>query len=293
MNYLGEIAALSTACLWAISSVVYTYMGRSIPPLFLNLSRGIIAIAFIIPTLILQGDLLPERNLKAIALLALSGGVDHGLGDTFFFESLNSIGARQTILLRSLAPPLAALFALIFLAEQLTIKNWLGIILTVFGVSWVISEGVPGSTKTKHLWRGIMCGFLAALGEASGAVLSRAALSQTDISPLWSTLLRLVASILVVLLILPAQRQGEHGIKVRLDKSLIGIILLTAFLSTFIGIWLQQIAFKYTEVGIAQALLATSPVFVLPIAILTGERVSLRAFLGVMAAIAGIVILFN
>ncbi len=48
-NFMGEIAALSAALLWAISSVVYTRLGLKIPPLKLNLYKGIIAIAFIIP----------------------------------------------------------------------------------------------------------------------------------------------------------------------------------------------------------------------------------------------------
>ena len=35
-DFIGEIAALSAALLWAISSVVYSRLGLKIPPLQLN-----------------------------------------------------------------------------------------------------------------------------------------------------------------------------------------------------------------------------------------------------------------
>jgi len=294
-NYRGELAALSGACLWATASVVYTYLGRSIPPLLLNLSKGAIAIVFILFALILQGDFAPSATPRAIGLLMLSGVVGIGLGDSFFFEALNHLGARKTLLFEALAPPLTAVFALIFLQEQLSIGNWSGILLTVVGVSWVISERAPEITgkQSQHPLRGTIFALLAALGQASGSVLSRSALSQSDISPLWSTLFRIVAGVLVILLVLPSQRQGKDWLKFLGDKQLIGIIILTSFVGTFLGIWLQQTAFKYTAAGVAQALLATSPLFVLPIVICMGERVSKRALAGVLVAIAGIFILFN
>ncbi|NER83650.1 MAG: EamA family transporter, partial [Leptolyngbya sp. SIO1D8] len=69
---------------------------------------------------------------------------------------------------------------------------------------------------------------------------------------------------------------------------LLTVVVLAAFLGTYLGVWLQQVSFKYTPAGIAQALLATSPLFVLPIAALMGKRVTGRAVLGVLVAIAGV-----
>ncbi|NEQ24266.1 MAG: hypothetical protein F6K28_35130 [Microcoleus sp. SIO2G3] len=50
-------------------------------------------------------------------------------------------------------------------------------------------------------------GILAALAQTSGAVLSRAALAQTTVSPLWATLLRLSAGVLVLLPLTAFSRQ--------------------------------------------------------------------------------------
>ncbi len=71
-----------------------------------------------------------------------------------------------------------------------------------------------------------------------------------------------------------------------------GAIFFAAFAGTYLGIWLQQTAIKFTAAGIAQTLGNTSPLFVLPIAIWMGEQVSLRAILGVAITIGGIGLLF-
>lgn len=295
-SFSGELAALGAAFLWALSAIIYAHLGQRIPPLILNFSKGVIAIAFIALTLIVQGNYVPaDMNTVSLGFLLLSGVLGIGLGDTFYFEALNLLGARRTLLLEALAPPLSALIALIALQEALGAGAWIGIFLTVLGVSWVISERVPSSDSQapKNLLRGVSVALLSALGQASGAVLSRAALAETAISPLWSTLLRLIGGTLVLLLWIPLQQQSHIGFKSLQSKRLLGIIAITALFSTYLGIWLQQTALKYTATGIAQALLATSPLFVLPIALWMGEKVSPRAFLGVLVALAGISLLFG
>ncbi len=293
-NFGGELAALGAACLWALSAVIYAHLGQKIPPLLLNLSKGVIAIALIAFTLILQGDYFPTAiNAITLTILLLSGVVGIGLGDTFYFEALNNLGARRTLLVQALAPPLAALIALIFLHESLSLKAWVGILLTVLGVAWVISERVPATGKAVNLLRGISFALLSAIGQAGGAVLSRAALAETTISPLWSTLLRLVGGVSILLLWMPFKQPLNLWFKPLQSKQLLGIIAVTAVFSTYLGIWLQQTAIKYTATGIAQALLSTSPLFVLPIALWMGEKVTFRAVLGVIVAITGIGLLFS
>lgn len=294
-NFRGELAALAAALIWAIASTIYTQMGRILSPLLLNLAKGLVAIALLLLTLGLQGHLWPSVSWSATIGLALSGVIGIGLGDTAYFMALNQMGARRTLILEALAPPLSALLALIFLQEQLPWAAWSGIGLTIVGVTWVMLEAVPvdvGQPKTDHR-RGIVLGLLAALGQAGGAVLSRSALVNTDIDPLWSTLVRLVAGNLVILGLLVWQRRSPKELSLLRQPSVLLILVGTAFASTYLGIWLQQISLKYAAAGIAQALSATSPLFVLPLAIVLGERVTLRAIGGVLIALVGVWLLFN
>ena len=290
-NFIGESAALTAALLWAVSSVIYSRLGLKIPPLQLNLYKGIMAIAFIIITLLIQGSAFTDLSTSTIALLTLSGVIGIGLGDTAYFSALNSLGARRTLLLETSSPPMGALLALILIGEQLTSSAWCGILLTIIGIAWVISERNPVN-NLRISRRGVVWGLLAAIAQALGAVISRFALIQSDISPLESTLIRLIGGTIIViaLLFLPAIKQTHS--KIKLSQRSLGIIAIAAFGSTYLGIWLQQTSLKFAPTGIAQTFLATSPLFILPIVALQGEKISLRAILGVAISLAGIALMF-
>ena len=293
-DFRGEVAALGAAFIWAAASIVYTGVGRQLSPLVLNLVKGLIAIALLLITLVFLGKLLPSVSLMPVLLLLLSGVIGIGIGDTAYFAALNSLGARRALVLESLSPPLGAFLALVFLQEQLAPLAWLGIGLTIAGVTWVVMERSPqpNGTLTHPPLRGIVAGLVAAAGQAIGAVLSRAALAGTDVDPLWSTLIRLLAGILMLLIWFSAQKHPIQKLAPLRSRRLWGIVIMAAFASTYLGIWLQQIALKYAPTGIAQSLSATSPLFVIPFAIATGEKVSLRAVFGAAIALAGVWLLF-
>jgi drug/metabolite transporter (DMT)-like permease len=294
----GELAALVAALLWALATVMFGRLGKALTPLVLNLTKGAIALGLVLLTLLALGQSTAGLDAKAIAILGLSGIIGIGLGDTAYFATINRLGPRRALLLETLAPPMGALLALIFLQETLGGRAWLGIALTLAGVGWVVVERVPeGAPLQENLGQGqadrlgLMYGVLAALGQATGAVLSRAALANTAVDPLWSTLLRLGGGSLMILALLRAQ--GPVGGQLRPLRSprLLGGVALAAVLGTYLAIYLQQTALKYAATGVAQALTATSPLFVLPVAAATGDRVSLRAIVGAAVALAGVVLL--
>jgi drug/metabolite transporter (DMT)-like permease len=306
INFQGQIAALVAAMLWAVASVLYGRVGTSIPPLHLNLIKGIVAIAFLLITIVASGELFPAIAPQQVGLLLLSGVTGIGLGDTAFLAAINSLGARRVLLIETLAPPITAIFALIFLQESLNPSAWCGILLTILGVAWVIGGGsgeTEGCIEEKYIYsssqnsiflKGVGFALLAAVGNAAGAVLSRAALANSSINPLWAALLRLTAA---VLLLLPwiAWQQKRANMTLNPNwksRKIVAMTCFAAFCGTFLGIWLQQIAIKFTAAGIASTLLQSSPVFAIPLAMWTGEKVSLRAVAGVVIAIAGIALLF-
>ncbi|WP_353930352.1 DMT family transporter [Okeanomitos corallinicola TIOX110] len=287
---------MSAAGLWAIASVVYGVLGQRIPPLQLNLIKGVIAIALLLITIVITGDFLPTLAPLPLLLIFLSGAVGIGFGDTAFFAVINKLGPRRALLIETLAPPMSAIAANIFLGEILNPSAWCGILLTILGVAWVVTERVSGgnNTSTTQLWKGISLGVLAAAANSTGAILSRAAFSQINISPLWAALLRLTAGFFVTIIwaLLPNQSNHIFINVVKLSKRVIFYCFLAAFLGTYLAIWLQQTAIKLTDVGIAATLMQTSPIFIIPLAVLMGEKVTRRAIIGVIVAILGISLLF-
>jgi drug/metabolite transporter (DMT)-like permease len=291
----GEIAAISAALFWALASVVYSRVGQKISPIGLNLIKGIIAIFLLLLTILIQGQNFPNVPIFTIQILLLSGLIGIGIGDSAYFATLKYLGARKGLLLETLAPPLTAILAFIFLGERLSIQAWCGILLTILGIAWVISERTnqSGSFET-HFWRGIGFGLIAEFCQATGIILSHFALNQTEISPLWSSLIRLIGGTILVLVYFITRPQNLTVLIQPLkSKKTISIIFIATFLGTYLGIWLQQTSLKFTAAGIAQALLATSPLFVLPIAAGMGEKVSLQAIGGALIAIVGVILLFQ
>jgi len=292
MNFIGEIAALGAAFVWALSSTIWQRVGQQIPAVVLNLLKGAIALLMLFATILILGKSLPAVNPNILAMLLISGALGIGIGDTAFFIVLKYLGARRALLLETLSPPLTALFGFIFLQEKLSPIACTGILLTICGVAWVIAERTAETTlPSKHLWQGLGISLLGQTAHAAGAVLSRAAFNQIDIDPLWTAALRLSGGMAVMLCFL--NRTNLDTCKQLRAPKILGAIILAAFLGTYLGIFLQQTSLKYAPAAIAQALSSTSPLFILPLAVLAGEKVSLRAVLGVVAAIAGIALLLG
>lgn len=292
MNFIGEIAALGAAFVWALSSTIWQRVGQQIPAVVLNLLKGAIALVMLFATIIILGKSLPAVNPNILIMLLISGALGIGIGDTAFFIVLKYLGARRALLLETLSPPLTALFGLIFLQEKLSLIACTGILLTICGVAWVIAERTAETTlPSKHLWQGLGISLLGQTAHAAGAVLSRAAFAQIDIDPLWTAALRLSGGMAVMLCFLNPTNLGTFQ-QLKAPK-ILGAIILAAFLGTYLGIFLQQTSLKYAPAAIAQALSSTSPLFILPLAVLAGEKVSLRAVVGVVCAIGGIALLLG
>ncbi|QDZ39179.1 DMT family transporter [Euhalothece natronophila Z-M001] len=293
LAFQGELAALFAAFLWASSSVVYSRLGEQLSPLFLNFLKGAIALFLLGITLLITSNGVPYLPRYSIIILTISGVIGVGFGDTVFFSSLKYLGARRALLFETLAPPLAAIIALIFLQEALSVYSWLGIGLTLVGVATVISERASNQDITRNeLIVGSLLGLGGAIAQAVGAVLSRVAFTDFDVSPLWSTTIRLTAGTLFLIPLLYPLRQELQIPSLKWSWRLWTIIFLTAFASTYLAIWLQQISLKFTATGIAQTLSSTSPLFVLPIVAFLKEPITLRAVGGVIISIAGIALLF-
>jgi drug/metabolite transporter (DMT)-like permease len=293
-SFKGEISALISAFLWAISSTIYTALGQKIPPIVLNLSKGTIAIVYILITLFFLNETIPTISIFPLSFLLLSGAIGIGFGDNAYFSALNYLGARKTLLIQTIAPAIAALLALVFLKEQIELTSWCGILLTIGGIAWVITERSSDANEIpKNQVKGIIWAVIAAISQAVGAIFSRIALTNSDLSTLWSALFRLFAGVIFCITILIWQKQLLSAKPLaKISPKFIVTIVITAFGSTYLGIWLQQISLKFISTGIAQTLSATSPIFVIPLTIYLGEKIGYRSICGVFLALIGIALLF-
>lgn len=290
---IGEFAALSAAFLWALASAVYSQLGKTLSPLLLNLSKGLVAVLLLSITIAIQAEPIPAIPITPLVELSLSGVIGIGIGDTLYFETLRRLGVRLTLLLGVLTPSITAVLALLFLHESLSDWAWLGMGLTLAGIAWVIQERNSGGdvgerSQTLH---GLFLGAIAVLIFAVSALLSRGALANTSVTPLWAALIRLGTGTLSLMIVVTLRPRALKQWR-QLGQKAVGLPLVgAAFLGTYLGIWLQQIGFKYAPAGIAQTMLATSPLFILGLARLAGQKVTVQSWVGSAIALAGVSLL--
>ena len=219
----------------------------------MNLLRltGAVVLLFLTARLILPGSIASWYSGGKVGYIALSGIIGLAIGDNALFAAMIRFGPRRATLIMACVPIITALLALGVLNEHLPITAWIGIIITMIGVAWVIlekstgedgSSPVPGESK----WQGMWLGLLAAVCQAVGLILAKSGMGET-VDPVAATLLRMVAGLSgIVGLVL---FQGEFsGLRRALrDKRAMALIGGGTLVGPFIGVWLSLVAVRYTE----------------------------------------------
>ncbi|MBP1692638.1 MAG: putative rane protein [Chloroflexi bacterium] len=298
MDYLGEIAAIATSFLFAGSSTVNTLAGRVVGSIALNRLRLALAILLLVLTHILLRIPLPlYAGPQRWLWLSLSGILGLAIGDAFLFQAFIWIGARLSMLLLALSPAMAGVLAWIFLGEILSIGQWAGIVLTLFGIGGVILDRNGTSRQEasdrKHYLIGIIFGLGAAAGQALGQVTAKRGL-YGDFSPVSGTLIRMLAAAVVIWGIAIFQRQAIKTMRLMIDRRQAAWwIIIGSILGPFLGVTFLLYAVQTTPVGIASTLSSLSPIVLLPVGyFFFKERFGWQSILGTLLALAGTAIFF-
>lgn len=207
-------------------------------------------------------------------------GVCHlAIGDVALFSAYRRLGPRIALLLIStLAAPTALLM------------EWLTLGQLPSGIQIVCAVGIVGSVcaaiapkERRHLERrdltvGLLCGFLAAVGQGAGAAITRIAFVQTGEveSTSWLPVFYRVSAaavgvwIWILFRYVSGHRPFQPPRELLPDKKVEGHPLIWLGVSTLlgpvIGMWFLMRAFDTTASSLVQATLATLPVFMIPVA---------------------------
>jgi drug/metabolite transporter (DMT)-like permease len=292
---IGEAAALGAALCWALGSHLFHRIGRDaeVPPGALNFGKCVTALAMLGATsIVVRGPSLPALPEGTLGWLVLSGVLGLAIGDSAYFASMALIGVRRALLLLSTAPVLAAIGGAIFLHEALGVRDVAAIAAVLAGVAIVVNEqdARPGPAITKERAAfGVLAGVGAGLGQASGSLTTRVAMNR-GVGSLDTATVRLVAGVLAMLLVATATRRLAPWTNTLARPRLLAAIAGSAFVGTYGGMWLSQVAIGHaSSTAVAATLLATSPIFALPLGRwLEGERITPRALGGTALAIAGL-----
>jgi drug/metabolite transporter (DMT)-like permease len=292
---LGELAALGTAVCWTVTSMSFESAGKRIGSLSVNLIRLLLAIIFLaIFGWLTRGFFFPtDASPRTWFWLAVSGLIGFNLGDLCLFRAFVVIGARLSMLMMSLVPPITALTGWLIMGEMLTLQDWTGMVLTITGVAWVVLERKRGENGNhlKHPISGLLLGLGGAAGQAIGLVLSKYGMDGYDAFA--ATQIRVIAGAIGFSILFLFIRWWPKVFAALRDGGAMARTTLGAVFGPFLGVSLSLVAVKYTESGVAATIMSLVPVLIIPPAILIfKERITLRAVLGAMIAVSGTVLLF-
>jgi drug/metabolite transporter (DMT)-like permease len=299
----GELAALATAACWVITALAFESAGKRIGSLSLNLIRLVMSmVPLCLWGLVSRGHALPlDAAPSAWAWLTLSGLVGFTLGDLCLFRAFVLIGPRLATLIMASVPVWTSLFGFVFLGERLLGRELVGIALTVGGIAWAVSQRPStattetGDDKASSRWRfassGIAMALVGALGQAVGLVLSKHGMADYDAFA--ATQIRVLAGIAGFALVITLWRWWPQVREAVQDRKAMGPAAIGAVFGPFLGVSLSLLAVQLAPTGVASSVMATTPILLLPISWLRGEKFGWPGALGAVLAVAGVALLFT
>jgi drug/metabolite transporter (DMT)-like permease len=217
--------------------------------------------------------------------LSLSGLLGIAVGDTFFFAALRRLPAHQLVILMLLAPVVTLLLAFCILGERPGLASWIGIILVLGGVSLTFKDKIEVQ-EAQRRGLGLLFGVLSVLSMAGSIIIAKIGLQ--DVSAMEGTFLRLFFGFAGMLVVGLARRELRNWLVPLRQAGLRWRFLLAVVVVTFGGFWLSLDAIKRLDVSIANTLLATEPVFALPLAVIwLREHATGASVVGAIIALCG------
>lgn len=290
-----ELSGLVAALCWTISSLMAPNLIQRFGTMRFNTIR--IAIASLILIVIC---LVTQRFNTSLwhhtEMIMLSGLLGIFIGDTMLFTAVHRLGPRRTGVLFATNAPMSILLGWLFLGEKLSLNQLFACSLVLLGVVIAI---LFGRKNNLHAWEqtkgklsmGILLALGAALGQASGALLSKPALVD-GADPIAVSALRVGTAALALAFAYGLYYRHKQPVDALPFEQLtrfdfMGITAL-ATIGMVIGMSVLVWGVGNANVGIVTTLSAVVPVLILPgLWITTGQRPAFGAWIGATLVVVG------
>ncbi len=273
--------------------------GKRVGALSLNLIRLVIGLIFLsIYNAIFNDGFFPVATNYQWFWLVISGLVGFVLGDLFLFRAFILVGARISMLIMSLVPPIAALIGWITLGEVLSGMEFLGMVITISGIMLVMATrinirkrpaGLP--VRMGPMVLGVLLALGGAVGQAAGLVLSKKGMQ--DMNAFAATQIRIMAGVAGFLIVITLFRRWKNVYGAIRDMKAMKFMTLGSFTGPFLGVSFSLLAVQHTDTGIAATLMALTPVMIIPAAIILNmEKIKLLEIIGALISVGGVALFF-
>lgn len=296
---VGEMFSAASAVLWALSLVLFRRAGDSMAPATLNLYKGLVAIVFLVPTMLVLGvDMTPAGvSWQDWLLMLASGAVGMGIADTILFIALNRVGPTRYAIINCAYGPVVILMSVLVLGEPF---SWLLVLSAVMMIVAILisvlnadsfrrffaaRRASADGSKREKIGRYYILGILGVSMIAVSIVFAKPILNRTD--GVWGAFARLCGGLMFLIPqnLLPgnfsrlvvALKPGPHH--------------RTALLPSILGAWLCTVLWtlgmKYTWASTASILTQLTNILLFPFAaLILKERMQTKQFVAVLIGIS-------
>jgi drug/metabolite transporter (DMT)-like permease len=282
---------------------------------FLCILINMTVFVILIPILHIS-DRLPALTLYGFFLFAIAGLLTTFGGRAFHFAAIRKIGPSRAVPFRSSSLLFTICLAYLFLAERLSIPDFVGAGAIVGGV-WFLSREVSArsdlsvtrkswpndtippvenrsSNRYQHSFIGILFGIFSAISFGTGHFLRKLAMIEVP-SPYWGVAIGSVAGFLAI--VLQAALKGEltHIWRYNLNLKSPPWSFISAGILTTVGQLFCYLAIYYTSVSIAMVLISSEPLGTVIISRLflgAEEALNWRVYLSALTVFGGIALIF-
>ena len=288
---VGVCAALASAASWAVGTILFKGIGERFPASAMTLVKSLLSVLLLAFCLILVGW--TRVPFSSLGWLTLSGLIGIAAGDTCFFAALRLLPVHQLIVLMMLAPGITLIMAILFLNETPSPIGWLGIALVLSGVALTLGADLRWGSSQGRAPTGLVFGILSILCMGLSVIIAKVGLNA--VPALEATFLRMAAGLAGMFIVAAAKRQVFSWLEPLRGEGLRWRFALAVAVVTFGGFWLALFSVKRLDVSIANTLLATEPLFALPLSVFwLRERPVALAWSGAAIAFPGALLLaFN
>jgi len=297
------IPAVVTTFLFAMSAVSAGRSTRLLGGTTANVTRLVLAGLCLAAWAHSFGQGLAGRSLP---WFFLSGVIGFGMGDLALYGAYPRIGPRLGVLLcLCLAAPIGAVVEWLWLGTTLTWPQILWSATILIGVTLALVPDRQHLPDQRAWGTGILLGVVAALGQGLGAVLTRKGYDTVRdtgvaIDGGTSAYQRILGGLLLTFLVLFlckmwGWRDSHHVSTLSTGQAWRRAwpwVIVNALSGPAIGVACFQWALMLAPTGLVLAIVATTPLMVIPLTMLIdGERPHLRSLIGGVIAVVGAVAL--
>jgi drug/metabolite transporter (DMT)-like permease len=294
---IGELAALSAAVSWAIAPTLYKKALLKTTPISANIFRCVSNVLILTLALFAIGGFSTLAMLppEILAIVALSGIIGLGLGDTLYMFGLKSVGVSRAVPLAATYPLFSLLWS-ILLGEALALSAVVGALVILFGIWLLSSQRTSGKfLDSRVLTKGVVASLATAILWSVSVTLMDVAVSHFGTSGLNANfaivVLRLIPLSIFLLAFSPLIDKNKKFLK--MDRSTAILLCVGGLVANGIGWVLMNVSFMNIVGSRAIPISSTTPLFsALAGFLLFYEKATVENAVGAFAVVVGVSLIF-